>query len=184
MLGHVLQGPPRFTHTRLKQKQTRERKEDPPRTLTKTNQQLNRATQAKKKETNTTRRNAKKTKRQTSKTEHKQDAGPRVDRKANNISPNSRIKNQGLACEHQHREAKQTNNKQTTRASNSRKLSKHKTDTTNNTKKNKARPRREKGERVDQPKVGKRFQPPPSGRRAILPIHEGVGRDGLSAEGG
>ena len=32
-----------------------------------------------------------------SKTEHEQDAGPQLDRKANNSSPNSRIKNQGLA---------------------------------------------------------------------------------------
>ena len=36
-----------------------------------------------------------------------------------------------------------------------------KTHITHNIKKTKARPRREKGERVDQPKVGKRFLPPP-----------------------
>ena len=85
-------------HTRLRQKQTRERKENPPRTPTQNKQTTQPGNASKEEKTNTTRRNATKTKRQTSKTEHKQDAGPRVDRKANNSSPNSRIKNQGLAC--------------------------------------------------------------------------------------
>ena len=169
--------------TRLRQKQTHESKENPPRTPNQTNK--NSTEQRQQEEKDTKRRFATIKERQTSKTEHQQDAGPREDRKANHSSPNSRIKNQGLACEHQQRKRKnKQTNKQTTRANNTRKLSKHKNTHKTTQRKTKARPRREKGDRVDQPKVGKRFQPPPSGRLAILPIREGVGRDGPSARRG
>ena len=91
-----------------------------------------------------------------------------MDRKANNSTPNSRIKNQGLADEQQQKNEKQ--NKQTTRASNTRKLSNQSTKhTQQTTPRNEARPRREQGERVDQPKARKRSPPPPSCRLAILP---------------
>ena len=76
------------------------------------------------------RRNATKQKDRQGKTEHKQDAGQRVDRRANIITPNSRIKNQGLADEQQGKTENRTNN-QTTRASNTRKLTTHKAQTAN-----------------------------------------------------
>ena len=108
-----------------------------------------------------------------------------MDRKANNRTTNSRIKNQGLA------EGKNKNRKKTSQTNKQHvpvthvSSQKHEKHTTNNTKKTKARPRREKGERVDQPKVGKRCLPPPSCQLDILPIHEGVGRErAISKRGG
>ena len=118
-----------------------------------------------------------------SKTEHKQDAGPRVDRKANNVPLTPGSTTRVLRKTKKKTEQKKTQtSKQHVPATHVSYQSTNQT--ANNTKKTKARPRREKGERVDQPKVGKRFLPPPSCRLAILPIHEGVGRDGLSARGG
>ena len=137
MLDHVLQGPPRFTHAFKAKADTRKKREPP--THPQQNEQPTQPSNASKEERKgTTRRNATETKRQTSKTEHQQDAGPRGDRRANHSSPNSRIKNQGLAYEHQRKKKRKTN-KQTTRASNSHKLSKHKTHSVNNTKKNKSK---------------------------------------------
>ena len=130
---------------------------------------------------NTPQRHEIKTDRQ-SKTEHTQDAGPRVDRKADDRTPNSRIKNQGLAENNNNRKKTKQTTKQHVPATHvSYQNTNHSQQTTQ---RKEARPRREKGERVDQPKVRKRFQPPPSSRLAILPIREGVGRDGLSARGG
>ena len=174
-----------WVHTRLKQKQTRERKENPPRTTFTTNRLLNRATPANKKDekgNKTPQRHENKKYRQ-SKTEHKQDAGPQTDRKANNISPNSRIKTQGLADEQQRKKERKTN-KQRTRASNTRKLSNHKADTSKTTQNNRSKtPAGERG--TSRPsKGGKEIPTPPSCRLATLPIREGVGRDGLSARGG
>ena len=181
MLGHVLQGPPMFTHAFKAKADTRKKREPPthPQQKEQTTQPSNASKEERK---DTTRRNATETKRQTSKTEHQQDAGPRVDRKANHSSPNSRIKNQGLASKDQPRKK---NNKQQTKGPAthvSYQSTRHKHQTTQ--RKTRARPRREKGELGDPPKARKKSQPPPSCRLAILPIHEGVGRDGLSARGG
>ena len=160
MLGHVLQGL-LCSHTRLKQRADTRKKREPP-THTQQNKQTTQPSNASKEESKKTQHAATPRKQKTdSKTEHEQDAGPRVDRKANHSSPNSRIKHQGLAFEHQRKKQKQ--NKQTTkRASNTRKLSKHNKHFTKTTqRKTKARPRREKGERVDQPKVGKEIPTAP-----------------------
>ena len=111
VLDHVLQGPPMFTHA-FKAKAGTQKKREPP-THPHQNKQLTQLSNASKEERkDTTRRNATKTKRQTSKTEHQQDAGQRVDRIANHSSPNSRIKNQGLACEHQRKKKEKQTNKQ------------------------------------------------------------------------
>ena len=184
MLGHVLQGPPRFTHTFKAEADTRKKRGPPTHThQNKPTTQPSNSSKERKKQTQHVATPRKQKDRQARRsTSRTQDHGWTGKPTTFPLTPGSKTRvlhantNKG-------KQNKQTTNKQHVPATHVSYQS-TKTDTTNNTKKNKARPRREKGERVDQPKVGKRFQPPPSGRRAILPIHEGVGRDGLSAGGG
>ena len=149
------------THT-FKAKADTHKKREPPTHTQHNNRQLNRATRAQTRKQRQHTASPQKQQDRQSKTEHKQDAGPQADRKANNISPNSRIKNQGLACKHQGKKKEKQTNKQHVPATHLSYQSKNNTERTTE-RKTKARPRREKGERGDPPRQERdSHRPPPA----------------------
>ena len=187
MLGNVLQGPPMVTHAFEASADTRKKREPPTHTHQKQTNKLNRATQAKKKETKTTRRNATKTRR-TDKarrsTSRTQDHGRTGKPTTVPLTPGSKTRVLQTNNNEREKKTKQTNKQHVSATHVSYQNNKI------HNKQHKRKPKQDPGGRkgnelrVDQPKVEKGFLPPPSGRLAILPIHEGVGRDGLSARGG
>ena len=177
----MLQEPPVHTHT-FKQKQHTTTKQKTPHAhpARNTTQQSN----ASKKDTGT---NKEKTHRQEpentsrpSKTKHEQTAGPTEDRTAHLLT----LTPEGPRSYSRRKKARNQQDKQKQESATHVSYKYQNKQGRENTKQHTARPRRAKGVRVNRPRARKRIRPPPSCQLAILPIHEGVGRDGLSARRG
>ena len=171
-----------LTHA-FEAKQTHKNKESPPRTPTtkQTTQPWQHEQRHRQQNSNTPQRHkTKRTDKARRSTRRTQDNGSTGEPTSLTLTPEP--KNPGSCRQTTTKE--NNKNKQTDNTCQQHTVSYQSTKHTHQTaQRKKARPRREKGVRVDPPKVGERVLPPPSCRLAILPIREGVGRDGLSTRG-